>query len=123
MHRLVIVDDSKLIRNRIEREYDSSIFNLVGTAADGAAAIKLCERSRPDVVTMDLTMPELDGIRCISHLTEKFPCVKILVITALNDKATGIEALEKGAMGLITKPFSGPELKAALNEIIETEFG
>lgn len=72
MHRLMIVDDSKLIRNRIEREYDSSMFNLVGTAENGAAAVKLCERSRPDVVTMDLTMPELDGISCISHLTKNF---------------------------------------------------
>ena len=118
MLKLMIVDDSKLIRQRIEREYDSSTFNLVGTAENGEVAISLFDQSHPDVVTMDLTMPELDGIECIERLVAKAPDIRILVVSALNDKATGMEALEKGAMGFITKPFSGADIKAALNEII-----
>jgi len=115
----MIVDDSKLIRQRIAREYDSSTFKLVGTAANGADAIEMFERSKPDVVTMDLTMPELDGIECIERLISRNPSTRILVISALNDTSIGIEALEKGAMGFITKPFSGADLIAALSEMID----
>jgi len=119
MLKLMIVDDSRLIRQRIEREYDAKTFNLVRTAENGSAAIELFNQSAPDVVTMDLTMPELDGIACIERLVEKAPDIKILVVSALNDKATGMEALEKGAMGFITKPFSGADIKSALSELIE----
>ena len=101
----MIVDDSKLIRQRIAREYDATTFELVGTAENGFDAIKLFDRASPDVVTMDLTMPELDGIECIEQLIIREPSTKILVISALNDTAIGMEALEKGAMGFITKPF------------------
>ncbi len=115
----MIVDDSKLIRQRIAREYDATTFELVGTAKNGFDAIELFDRASPDVVTMDLTMPELDGIECIEQLIIREPSTKILVISALNDTAIGMEALEKGAMGFITKPFSGADLKIALNEIID----
>lgn len=119
MHKLMIVDDSNLIRNRIQREYDSQQFQLVGTAENGSTALELFDRLKPDVVTMDLTMPQIDGIECIEHLIAKSPDVRILVVSAINDKATGMEALEKGAMGFITKPFSGNDLKAALQELVE----
>jgi len=115
----MVVDDSKLIRQKIERECDPSLFQIAGSAADGADALSLFKLAMPNVVTMDLTMPNLDGIQCIEGLIELDPSVKILVISALNDKETGIEALEKGAMGFITKPFSGSDLQTALREIIE----
>ncbi len=116
----MIVDDSKLIRQRIAREYDATTFELVGTANNGFDAIELFDRASPEVVTMDLTMPELDGIECIEQLIIREPSTKILVISALNDTSIGMEALEKGAMGFITKPFSGADLKVALNEIIDS---
>ena len=115
----MIVDDSKLIRQKISREYDASTFNLVGTAENGLAALELFDQHRPEVVTMDLTMPHLDGIECIENLIEKNPDVRILVVSALNDTATGMEAVEKGAMGFINKPFSGNDIKEALSDIIE----
>lgn len=115
----MIVDDSKLIRQKIERETDSKLFNIVADAANGAEAITLFKELSPDVVTMDLTMPTLDGIECINALVKIDNTVKILVISALSDKETGIEALEKGAMGFIVKPFSGNDLQSALRDIIE----
>lgn len=118
MHRLMIVDDSKLIRHKIARESDQELFDVVCTAANGEEAIEMLKRLNPDIVTMDLTMPRLDGIECIERLVEIDETVKILVISALNDKATGMEALEKGAMGFITKPFSESDLKTALVDMI-----
>ncbi len=121
MYRLLIVDDSKLIRQKIERECDQNLFHIVGSAIDGSQALSLFFQQAIDVVTMDLTMPELDGIECIESLVRLDPDVKILVISALNDVATGMEALEKGAMGFVTKPFSGSELQSALCELVEDE--
>lgn len=117
--KLMIVDDSALIRARIQNEYDKDVFDIVAEASDGEEAIRQFIKSRPEVVTMDITMPNLDGIDTIEKLVEIDPAIKILVISALNDKATGMEALEKGAMGFIHKPFTPEELCNALELIIE----
>lgn len=121
MKKLMIVDDSNLIRKKISRELDDSKFELVGTAENGEKAIELFKECKPEVVTMDITMPHVDGIECIEQLVSIEPSVKILVISALNDKATGMEALEKGAMGFINKPFSEKDITQALDTLVEEE--
>lgn len=118
MYRLMIVDDSNIIRNRIQRIYNSDQFTLVATASNGQEALEKFDLHRPDVVTMDLTMPQMDGLECIENLVAKDPNVLILVVSALSDKATGIKALELGASGFLTKPFSEEELADALSELV-----
>ena len=115
----MIVDDSNLIRKKIAREFDQNKFELIGSAENGEKAIDLFKKFMPDVVTMDITMPHIDGIECIENLMAIRSDVKILVISALNDKATGMEALEKGAMGFINKPFTQKDIIDALDTIIE----
>ena len=115
----MIVDDSNIIRRKIERMRDEKTFLVVGTANNGMKAIEVFEQCNPDVVTMDLTMPGMDGISCIEQLVKRKPEIKILVISALTDKATGIQALEKGAQGFLSKPFLESELISALQEIAE----
>ena len=66
--KLMIVDDSNIMRRRIERSQQFEELQLVGTAGNGIEAIELFKRTDPDVVTMDLTMPRMDGIECISRL-------------------------------------------------------
>ena len=105
MLSLMIVDDSNIIRRKIERCNDSGQFHV--------------RKTRPQVVTMDLTMPEMDGIACIQQLIALDPGLRILVISALSDKATGIEALKKGARGFLCKPFSDQQLLEALTELTE----
>lgn len=119
MLSLLIVDDSNIIRRKIERCNDFEQFSVVGSAANGAEALQLFQQIRPQVVTMDLTMPEMDGIACIQQLVALDPDVRILVISALSDKATGIEALKKGARGFLCKPFSEEQLIEALTELTE----
>ncbi len=116
--KLMVVDDSALIRKKIIREHDDHVFELVGEASDGNEAIELFERCRPDVVTMDLTMPNLDGIECIERLIEIDPTIKILVVSALSDAETGMEALEKGAQGFVNKPFTEQQIMEALEIVI-----
>lgn len=118
MHKLMIVDDSNIIRNRIQRAYDATVFTIVATASNGLDALEKFQQFQPTVITMDLTMPYMDGLECIQKIVSLNPDVRILVISALSDKATGIEALSLGASGFLCKPFSEEELVEALDELI-----
>jgi len=113
-YKLMIVDDSNIMRRRIERSNQFEELELVGTAANGLEALEMFKKTDPDVVTMDLTMPQMDGIECISKLVVLKPAVRILVISALADKATAVEAMEKGANGFLNKPFTDRQLNEAI---------
>jgi len=121
-HKLMVVDDSNIIRNRIARVVEAGripAVTVVGMARNGMEALHLCHEHWPDVITMDLTMPEMDGIVCTENLVRINPDVLILVVSALNDKATALEALQKGAHGFVCKPFTDDQLADALNELLE----
>jgi len=117
-YKLMIVDDSNIMRRRIERSNQFDELELVGTAANGLEALEMFKKTDPDVVTMDLTMPQMDGIECISKLVVLKPAVRILVISALADKATAVEAMEKGANGFLNKPFTDRQLNEAIADLM-----
>jgi two-component system, chemotaxis family, chemotaxis protein CheY len=117
-YKLMIVDDSNIMRRRIERSQNFDELELIGTAGNGLEALELFKKADPDVVTMDLTMPQMDGIECISKLVELKPAIRILVISALADKATAVEAMEKGANGFLNKPFTDRQLNEAIADLI-----
>jgi two-component system, chemotaxis family, chemotaxis protein CheY len=120
--RLLIVDDSNMIRSRISRVVQNgglAHVSLVGLARNGAEALRIARATQPDVVTMDLTMPEMDGIECIQEMLRILPKTNILVVSALSDKSTAIAALRLGARGFVAKPFSDDELKIALLDVME----
>ncbi len=116
--KLLIVDDSNIVRRRIERSQQFDDLEVVGTAANGIEALELARRTDPDLVTMDLTMPQMDGIECITQLVKLKPEVRILVISALSDKATAVEAMERGANGFLDKPFTDRQLNEAIAELM-----
>ena len=116
----MIVDDSNIIRRRIERSQQIDRLEVVGAAGNGREAVELFRRTQPDVVTMDLTMPEMDGIECVQQLVAINSKVLILVVSALADKATAVEAIEKGANGFLCKPFTDRQLNDALEELLRT---
>lgn len=120
--KLMIVDDSNIIRNRIARMMGDPrlpTINIIGLAKDGAEAVDMCRRNRPDLVTLDLTMPNMDGIECVEHLMRIDPAISVLVVSALSDKATAISALKKGARGFLHKPFNDQQLVDALLELMD----
>lgn len=119
---LLIVDDSMVIRNRIARLVSNPQLppiNICGLAGNGEIAVQMARENRPDLVTMDLTMPNMDGEACIEELAKFLPDVQILVISALSDKATALRAIRKGAHGFLHKPFTESELLESLLELIE----
>ena len=119
--KMMIVDDSNIIRRKIERSTELDGVRIVGKASNGVEAVHLFEKAQPDLVTMDITMPEMDGIECVERLVGLNPDVLILVVSALSDKATAIEALKKGANGFLCKPFTDKQLNDALAELIRGE--
>lgn len=122
--RMMIVDDSNMIRSRIARLVQAGRIgevHVVAMAKDGADAVRQARSTRPGVVTMDLTMPEMDGVACIEQLMAMNPAVSILVVSALSDKSTAITALRLGARGFLAKPFSDEQLRLALLDVMESQ--
>jgi len=117
--RIMVVDDSNVIRNKIERSLHATEFEFVGSAKNGLEAVEQFKMLSPKILTMDITMPEMDGIETIKAIMKIDDNVRILVVSALADKATAIEALKQGAHGFLCKPFSDLDMEEALEELIE----
>ena len=115
---LLIVDDSSTVRRSIERHIFSNRVTEIYQAANGREAMELFERYRPEFVTMDLTMPEMDGLTCISKMMALKPDTRLMVISALGDAETAIEAVERGANEYVIKPFSAEDLNLALANLV-----
>lgn len=116
--KLLIVDDSSVVRRAIQRHVDSGRVTQIIEARNGAEAVMMFTMHRPDLVTMDITMPEMDGIRAVEELVKLRHDVRILIVSAMADKHTAIQAVRKGAKGFLLKPFSSRELNEALEEIL-----
>ena len=114
----MIVDDSSTVRRSIERHIFSNRVTEIYQAANGREALELFERYRPEFVTMDLTMPEMDGLTCISKMMALKPDTRLMVISALGDAETAIEAVERGANEYVVKPFSAADLNLALANLV-----
>lgn len=119
MFKLMTVDDSNIIHNKIERSTSShQHFQVIARAHNGEIALERYKLYKPDIVTMDLTMPQVDGLECIQKIKSFDPNAKILVVSALSDKATAIRALKLGAKGFISKPFTEEDLLNALLRMV-----
>ena len=118
--RLMIVDDSSVVRTRIARLLTNprlADMEICGLAGDGERAVELAREQKPDLVTMDLTMPNMDGEAAIEALVGLFPNLRILVVSALSDKATALRAIVKGTHVFVLRPFRDDELLRALLEL------
>lgn len=118
---LMVVDDSMVFRNRICRlAADPRLLGLqvVALAENGLEAIEQAKVHQPDFVTMDLTMPVMDGPTCLQALRTVLPDARVLVVSALSDRATALKALTRGAHGFLLKPFSDDQLVESLQELM-----
>ncbi|MDO8442191.1 MAG: response regulator [Polaromonas sp.] len=118
---LMVVDDSMVFRNRISRlatDQRLAGVKVVSLAEDGMQAIAQAKLHKPDFVTMDLTMPTMDGPACLEALRTVLPDARVLVVSALSDRATALKAMTKGAHGFLLKPFSDEQLVESLQELM-----
>lgn len=115
--KVILADDQILLRDSIKTiiNMDESL-EVVATAANGLEAIKLVEMYRPQVVLMDIRMPEMDGVESIKVIKSKFPDVKVIMLTTFNDEEYIIEALAHGASGYLLKDIEIDKLIKTLKD-------
>jgi DNA-binding NarL/FixJ family response regulator len=122
MIKVLLVDDQTLIRQgiRLLLEIESDI-QVVGQAANGREALEQVETLRPDVVLMDVRMPEMDGVAATRELGVRFPEVKVIILTTFEDDETVFEGLKAGARGYLLKDISSEEMAQAVRKVAAGE--
>lgn len=116
--KLLIVDDSLIMRRAIERTLISDRFEEIRLASNGRLAVEEFKTFKPDVVTMDITMPDMDGLTAVELILKIDRNAVILVVSALADKPTAVEAVKRGASGFLLKPITVSTLQAAIDDIL-----
>lgn len=113
----MIVDDSLVIRVRLKKIFKELNHNVVAEAKTGQEAIDIYEKVLPDIVTMDITMPDMDGITAVKHIKSKYPDANIIMVTSHGQETLVREALISGAKGYILKPIQKLKLSESLHKI------
>lgn len=115
--RVLITDDTAFMRMTLRNVLEKNGYEVAGEAEDGQQAVEKYRELKPDLVTMDITMPNMDGITAIKKIMEIDPNAKIIVCSAMGQKALVIEALNAGARDFIVKPFQPDRIAEALQKV------
>ncbi|QKS71427.1 response regulator [Paenalkalicoccus suaedae] len=115
---VLIVDDAAFMRMMIKDILTKNDFNVVAEASDGAQAVDLYKEHSPDLVTMDITMPEMDGITSLKEIRKHDPNAKVIMCSAMGQQAMVIDAIQAGAKDFIVKPFQAERVLEAINKTL-----
>lgn len=117
--RILIVDDAAFMRMMIKDILTKNGFTVVGEAPDGAKAVEMYKETKPDLVTMDITMPEMDGISALKEIRKIDPHAKVIMCSAMGQQAMVIDAIQAGAKDFIVKPFQADRVIEAIRKTLE----
>lgn len=117
-NKILIVDDAAFMRMMIKDILSKNGFNVVGEAADGAKAVEMYKETKPDLVTMDITMPEMDGITALKEIKNIKSDAKVIMCSAMGQQAMVIDAIQAGAKDFIVKPFQADRVLEAISKAI-----
>jgi two-component system, chemotaxis family, chemotaxis protein CheY len=117
-HSILIVDDAAFMRMMIKDILTKNGYQVVGEAADGVQAIEKYKECIPDLVTMDITMPEMDGISALKEIKKINPNVKVIMCSAMGQQAMVIDAIQAGARDFIVKPFQADRVLEAISKTL-----
>jgi two-component system chemotaxis response regulator CheY len=117
MKRVLIVDDAAFMRMSIRNMLEKNNYEVVGEAENGAIGVKKFLELSPDIVTMDVTMPEMDGIQALREIKKTHPKAVILMLTAMGQECLVKEAVLAGAKGFLVKPFKEENFIKVLNTL------
>lgn len=115
--RVLIVDDAAFLRMQLKEIFVKCGAEVVGEAANGAECLEKYPRLKPDLVTMDITMPDMDGITVLKMLKEKYPDANVVMCSAMSQPEKFIASIQAGASDFIVKPFSSDKIKSILASI------
>ncbi len=115
----MIVDDSIIVRKNLNSILSAAGHNVVAEADNGELAVQLFDKHKPDLTTMDITMPRMNGIDAVRKIMNKYETAKIIVISGIDQKNLILEALELGIINYILKPVSANNLIEKINKALE----
>lgn len=117
-NKILVVDDAAFMRMMIKDILSKNGFDVVGEANDGAQAIEKFKELKPDLVTMDITMPEMDGITALKQIKAIDANAKVIMCSAMGQQAMVIDAIQAGAKDFIVKPFQADRVIEAINKTL-----
>jgi len=117
MAKVLIVDDAAFMRISIKNMLTKNGYEVVGEAENGMIGVEMFKELHPDIVTMDITMPEMSGLDALKEITKIDPQAKVVMVSAMGQEAMVREAIVSGAKGFIVKPFKEDGIIAAIKKL------
>lgn len=121
MIKVMIVDDSRIFRKMLRAAFVETGNEVIGEAGNGQEALEVLKTCTPDLLTLDITMPVMDGIETLREIKSLYPELKVIMVSAAGQKGKVIEALKLGAIDFIQKPFEPDDIAAVINRLIPNE--
>jgi two-component system, chemotaxis family, chemotaxis protein CheY len=117
-NRILVVDDAAFMRMMIKDILTKNGFEVVGEGADGSQAVDKFQELRPDLVTLDITMPDVDGIEALKQIRGIDPSARVIMCSAMGQQAMVIDAIQAGAKDFIVKPFQADRVIEAVKKAL-----
>ena len=117
-NKVLIVDDAAFMRMMIKDILEKNGYDVVGEASNGLVAVDLYKKEKPDVVTMDITMPDMDGIEAVKQIRTFDPNAKIIMCSAMGQQSMVMDAIKSGAKDFIVKPFQADRVLEVIKKVI-----
>ena len=118
MAKIMLVDDAAIMRMMDKNALTKSGYDNFIEAQDGAEAVKKYDEEHPDMVIMDITMPNMDGLQALKKIKEAHPDAKIVMCTAMGQEGMVVDAIKSGAKDFIVKPFNADRIVQTVNTIL-----
>lgn len=118
MARVLVVDDAAFMRKMVSDALSGGGHEIVGEAGNGIEAIAQFQELRPDVMTLDITMPEKDGLAALKEIIAIDPNAKVVMCSALGQESKVLEAVKSGAKDFVVKPFQPDRVLSAINKAV-----
>jgi two-component system chemotaxis response regulator CheY len=119
MKKILIVDDATFIRVSLRKMLEKNNFNVIGEAVDGIDAVEKVKSLNPDLVTLDITMPKMNGIDALAQILEMDPTMKIVMVSALGQEDYVKKAILSGAKHFIVKPFKEETVVGVIEKLLQ----
>ncbi|MTI65747.1 MAG: response regulator [Firmicutes bacterium] len=116
--KVLVVDDAAFMRMMVKDILTNNGYEVVGEAANGKEAVESFKQTNPDIVTLDITMPEMDGIEALKEIKKLNGDAKVIMCSAMGQQAMVMEAIKEGASDFVVKPFQADRVLEALNKAL-----
>lgn len=119
MLKIIIVDDSRIFRKMLKAVFVENGHEVIGEAGNGQEALDLLKTCSPDLITLDITMPVMDGLEALKQIKTEYPNQKVVMVSAAGQKDKVLSAIKLGAADFIQKPFDPDDVTALLSKLTE----